>query len=193
MTEQNKDEAKLIEGHVYDGIQEYDNPMPKWWLYIFYLTIAWSVYYVIAISVGWINDYEARLDKENQKIDALVTAAAEAAPEVTPELLADAIENHDFIDEGEAKYASTCAACHGQAGEGGIGPNLTDNAWIHGGSPMDIHHIIDVGVPEKGMAAWGDTLSHSEHVGLVVFLETIRNTNVEGGKEPEGIAWDPEQ
>lgn len=193
MTEQNKDEAKLIEGHVYDGIQEYDNPMPKWWLYIFYITIAWSVYYVIGISLGWINDYDANLDKENQKIDALVAAAAEASPEVTPELLDAAIESQEFLVEGEAKYASTCSACHGRAGEGGIGPNLTDNAWIHGGSPMDVYHIIDVGVPAKGMAAWGKTLSHPEHVGLVVFMETIRNTNVEGGKEPEGTAWDREQ
>lgn len=192
MTEQNKDEAKLIEGHVYDGIQEYDNPMPKWWLYIFYITIAWSVYYVIAISVGWINDYDANLDKENQKIDALVAAAAEASPEVTPELLDEAIENQEFLSEGEAKYASTCAACHGQSGEGGIGPNLTDNAWIHGGSPTDIYDVIDVGVPDKGMAAWGRALSHPEHVGLVVYIDSIRNTNVEGGKEPEGAAWDSE-
>lgn len=192
MSEQNKDEAKLIEGHVYDGIQEYDNPMPKWWLYIFYVTIAWSVYYVIAISVGWINDYDANLAKENEKIDALVAAAAEASPDVTPELLADAIESQEFLGEGEAKYATTCAACHGQAGEGGIGPNLTDNAWIHGGSPLDIYDVIDVGVPDKGMAAWGNSLSHPEHVGLVVFIDSIRNTNVEGGKEPEGTVWDSE-
>lgn len=190
MAEQN--EEKLLEGHTYDGIQEYDNPMPKWWLYIFYLTIAWSVFYVIAIEVGWINKYEGRLDKENQRVEALRAAAAAANPEVTPDLLDDAIESGELLEIGQAKYASTCAACHGQAGEGGIGPNLTDDAWLHGGSPMDIHHIIDVGVPAKGMAAWGKTLSHEEHVGLVVFIDSIRNTNVDGGKPPEGTPWEQE-
>lgn len=190
MAEQNED--KLLEGHTYDGIQEYDNPMPKWWLYLFYLTIAWSVFYVIGISVGWINDYSANLDKQTEKLEAVRAAAAEASPEVTAELLDEAIENEDFIDAGQGKYASTCAACHGDKGQGGIGPNLTDDAWLHGGSPMDIYNVIDVGVPEKGMAAWGATLSHEEHVGLVVFIDSIRNTNVEGGKEPEGTVWEAE-
>lgn len=190
MAEQNED--KLIEGHTYDGIQEYDNPMPKWWLYIFYVTIAWSAFYVVGISLGWINNYDATLDKQNQRIDALRAEAALASPPVTVELLDDAIESGELLEVGQAKYASTCAACHGKQGEGGIGPNLTDEAWIHGGSPMDIHHIIDVGVPAKGMAAWGKTLSHDEHVGLVVFIDSIRNTHVDGGKAPEGTAWKPE-
>src|SRR5690554_8074002 len=65
----------LIEGHDYDGIQEYDNPMPGWWLAIFYITIAWSVFYVIGISVGWLNTYEKDLEKETEWLEGVRAAA----------------------------------------------------------------------------------------------------------------------
>lgn len=186
-----QDYGALIEGHTYDGIKEYDNPMPRWWLILFYLTIAWSVYYVIAISFGWINDYGASLEAENALIDARRAEAQGLAPQVTPEYLAQAIAAKTNIDEGKAAFAAYCAACHADNGGGGIGPNLTDNAWLHGGSPMEVYDVVDKGVTDKGMPAWGNILKPEQHVGVVVFIDSLRNTNVAGGKEAQGTPYEP--
>ena len=180
----------LIEGHDYDGIQEYDNPMPGWWLAIFYITIAWSVFYVIGISVGWLNTYEKDLEKETEWLEG-VRAAAIPEEAVTPEYLAEKIASGEYLEVGTSTYATTCASCHGEKGEGGIGPNLTDNAWLHGGSLMEIYTVVDEGVLDKGMPAWGAALSRDKVLGVVHFIDAIRNTN-EPGKSPEGTEYVPE-
>lgn len=191
-TQQENDYGTLIEGHTYDGIEEYDNPMPRWWLWTFYLTIAWSVFYVIGINVGWVNTYKATLRLENAKIDALQSAAAESAMDVDPEFLAELIAEEKYLDEGKDAFAAYCAACHRDDGGGLIGPNLTDSSWLHGGSPMDIYTVADKGVPDKGMPAWGTTLKSEQLLGVVVFIDSIRDTNVDGGKEAEGEEYQPE-
>lgn len=182
----------LIEGHDYDGIQEYDNPMPGWWLAIFYITIAWSVYYVIAISVGWINTYEKDLHEEILEIAELKYQAALNAPEVTLEYLNGLVGDPEVLATGQAAFISTCAACHGENGGGTIGPNLTDSYWVHGGGLMDIYEVADKGIVEKGMPPWGGVLSHDQLVGVVTYIDSIRDTNVAGGKEPEGTEYVPE-
>lgn len=184
-----QDYGTLIEGHTYDGIEEYDNPMPRWWLYTFYLTIAWGIFYLIGISVGWIDTYEDSLAKENVKIDKLVAAAAEAAPDVTPESLQEAVASGEYLESGKAAFVAYCAACHGQNGEGGVGPNLTDSSWIHGGTLMDIYRVADEGVIEKSMPAWGAVLKHDGLLGVVTYIDSIRDTNVEGGKEAQGTVY----
>lgn len=189
---QKSDRDIVIEGHDYDGIEEFDNPMPGWWLAIFYITIAWSAYYVIGISVGWINTYEKDLHKETERLAELQYQASLLAPEVTPELLAEAVESGEFMATGAATFASTCAACHGDAGQGTIGPNLTDANWLHGGSLMEIYDVVDKGVVEKGMPAWGAALPHDKLVGVVSYIDSLRNTNVAGGKAPEGTEYVPE-
>jgi len=181
----------LIEGHTYDGIQEYDNPMPKWWLYLFYLTIAWGVFYLVGINVGWIDTYQDTLAKENSRIDALVAAAAEASPEITPEFLQQVVASGEHLDTGKAAFATFCASCHGQNGEGMVGPNLTDSAWIHGGTLTDIYVVADKGVLDKGMPAWGAILKAEQMLGIVTYIDSIRDTNVAGGKEPQGIPMEP--
>src|SRR5690554_232069 len=176
----------LIEGHTYDGIQEYDNPMPKWWLYLFYLTIAWGVFYLVGINVGWIDTYQDTLAKENSRIDALVAAAAEASPEITPEFLQQVVASGEHLDTGKAAFATFCASCHGQNGEGMVGPNLTDSAWIHGGTLTDIYVVADKGVLDKGMPAWGAILKAEQMLGIVTYIDSIRDTNIPGGKEAQG-------
>ena len=190
--EAENDYGTLIEGHTYDGIEEYDNPMPRWWLWTFYLTIAWSIFYVIGISVGWIDTYEDTFQAENERVDALQAQAAEAAPEVTAEFLDEIIAEQKYLEEGKSAFATYCAACHGDTGGGLIGPNLTDSSWLHGGRPMDIYGVVDKGVLEKSMPAWGGILKSEQMLGVVVFIDSIRDTNVEGGKEPEGEEYKPD-
>lgn len=187
-----KAEDVLIEGHTYDGIQEYDNPMPRWWVLMFWITIFWGAFYVLAISVGWINGYDQNLSKQNARIDALQASAADANPDVTPEYLESIRDDQTLIAVGQTTFTAVCAACHGDKGQGLIGPNLTDNAWLHGGSLLEIYDVVTDGVPHKGMPAWGSSLKHDQRVGVVAYIDTLRDTNVPGGKEPEGEVVEPD-
>jgi cytochrome c oxidase cbb3-type subunit III len=132
-----------------DGIEEYDNPLPDWWLGLLWLTIIWSVAYTL--------HYHVIADRSQEKALARELAAAEArwpsgaAPGEfvpTPELAA----------AGQAVYQANCGACHGMTLEGGIGPNLKDGQWLHGGSPQQVMQVVSEGVPAKGMPAWGPIL-----------------------------------
>lgn len=179
----------IIEGHDYDGILEYDNPMPRWWLAIFALTVVWSVYYVIAIEVGWINTYEKDLAAESVHIDALQEAWAASQIPVDEEYLRSKLEDPVFLAAGQAAFVGYCAACHQDSGAGLIGPNMTDDYWIHGGELMDLYNVANEGVLDKGMPAWGPLLSHEELVGTVVYIRSLRGTNPPNAKEAEGELW----
>lgn len=182
----------IIEGHDYDGILEYDNPMPSWWLAIFYITIAWSFFYVIAISFGYINTYEDDLAIQDARVDAMQAAAKGDAPPVDAEYLAGFLGNAETLATGKAAFGTFCVACHGSEGQGGIGPNLTDPMWLHGGTLMDIHAVVHDGVIEKGMAAWGNILSHEQLVGTVLYIDSIRGTSPPDPKAPEGTLYEAE-
>jgi cytochrome c oxidase cbb3-type subunit 3 len=132
-----------------DGIEEYDNPLPDWWLGLFWLTIIWAFGYTL--------HYHFIAERSQEKALAAEIAAAEvkwpaaAAPAefvVTPELAA----------AGKAVFSANCVACHGAMLEGGIGPNLRDATWIHGGEPQNVVKTISEGVAAKGMPAWGPIL-----------------------------------
>lgn len=182
----------VLTSHSYDGIQEYDNPMPYWWKAIFWLTIFWSVFYVFAIELGYINKYEGDLKAEAEAIAGLRTAAQQDQPEVTSELLLAAAEDSDVLAQGEKHYVATCASCHGQQGEGLIGPNLVDDHWIHGGSVMDIHQVVDKGVTANGMPAWGAILGHQGTIAVSAYVHSIRGTDPPNAKAPQGEVWGEE-
>lgn len=180
------DEDRLLD-HDYDGIQEYDNPMPKWWLYIFWGTIVWSVLYWfnvpgIGVGKGIIANYEASV------------AAAEAGRPAPPAGGADAAQlvalsqDPAALASGKAVFAAYCAACHGPDGGGIIGPNLTDNAWLHGGTPEAIHRTIQDGVLEKGMPAWGQSLAPADVNAVTAYVLSLAGTSPASPKPPEGIA-----
>lgn len=179
----------VLTSHSYDGIQEYDNPMPFWWKAIFVVTIIWSVFYVVAIEMGYINKYEGILNEEAEAIAAVRSEAEQDRPPVTDELLLAAVDDPAILAQGQKHYAATCASCHGQQGEGLIGPNLVDEYWLHGGGVMDIHQVIDKGVTAKGMPAWGPILGHEGTIAVVAYVQSIRGTDVEGGKAPQGEVW----
>ncbi len=176
----------IIEGHDYDGILEYDNPMPSWWLGIFYVTIVWSLFYLVGISLGYINTYEEDLNVETQRLLIVQNAAKADTPDVTQEYLAALVGNDEVITNGSAAFTASCAACHGSVGEGMIGPNLTDAEWLHGGSLTDIYNIVHDGVLAKGMPAWGSILSHDDAVAVVIYIESLKGSNPPNAKAPEG-------
>ncbi|MBC7172977.1 MAG: c-type cytochrome, partial [Polyangiaceae bacterium] len=119
---------------------------------------------------------------------AEVAAAADSSGEVTPELLDALAASSEEVERGRGLFGEHCAVCHGGSGEGNIGPNLTDNRWLHGGATMSIHTTIRDGVGAKGMPGWGSTLGPSAVRSLAVFVASIRDTNVPG-KEGQGEVW----
>jgi cytochrome c oxidase cbb3-type subunit 3 len=168
--------------HVYDGIEEADNDLPRWWLYSLYAAIFfaagyWFYYHEFEIGPLPLDQYTAE-----------VSAAADSSGEVTAELLAALASSSDEVERGRGLFGEHCAVCHGDSGQGNIGPNLTDDRWLHGGAAMSIHTTIRDGVGAKGMPAWGPTLGPSSVRSLAVFVASIRDTNVPG-KEPQGEVW----
>ena len=146
-------ETNQVMGHAdeADGIEEYDNPLPDWWLGLFWICILWAVGY--AVHYHFIGDRSQEGEFQAEMAAAAVRwpvqDAADVAFAMTPEAIAG----------GETVYTTYCFVCHGNNLEGGIGQSFLDDVWIHGSSPDEVIHTITDGVPEKGMAPWGAILS----------------------------------
>lgn len=172
-------------GHEYDGIRELDNPLPKWWLYGFYLTIVFAVFYTAYYEFG---PGTSLVGAYNEKVAAIKAARAEQAAGGGVDLaaLTAAVASQGEAQKGQALFAERCAACHGDVGQGVIGPNLTDKFWIHGGQPEKILATVRVGVADKGMPAWAESMSEPEMLQVVSYIVSIKGTNPAGAKEPQG-------
>lgn len=175
-------ETDEILDHAYDGIQEYDNPLPRWWLILFYLSIAFGFvyvpYYMWGPGPSPAEEYEAEMKAAGGLVPAkMVFDAAELKP-----LVADAAR----IESGKALYGKNCVACHTPAGGGSVGPNLTDEFWLHGGSAKNIAEVIANGVPAKGMIAWKGQLKKDEIIDLAAFVRSLKGTNPPNPKAPQG-------
>lgn len=154
-----KRELNQVLGHgaESDGIEEYDNPMPNWWVGLFYLTIIWAV--------GYVAYYHFIAKKSYVKALSAQVAEAEARwPRSTQ--LARVEQTPAAIAAGEAVFQANCVACHGANLQGGIGPNLVDSTWVHGRTPEEIVATITNGVAAKGMPTWGPILGN-EKIGEV--------------------------
>jgi cytochrome c oxidase cbb3-type subunit 3 len=181
---------RLID-HTYDGIQEYDNPLPRWWVYSFWATIIFSVlYYVnvpgIGAGKGRIANYDAEMAAAQQKF-----ASQPSAGEPTPVELAAMAGDQKLVAEGKTLFATNCAACHRADGGGMIGPNLTDAAWIHGGTIADVRRTINDGVLAKGMPQWGKVLRPQQVNAVAVYVMTLGGTNPPDAKAAEGTPVQP--
>jgi cytochrome c oxidase cbb3-type subunit 3 len=178
---------QVILGHKYDGIREYDNPMPGWWVALFVGSVLVMPFYGLGVHVfDWFDTYEENLAQAQAELAAQRDAyRARGGFDASPVALAEYAEDPTFVAAGQANFA-VCAACHGQRGEGLIGPNLTDAYWIHGSSPADVYEMLEVGVPEKGMPAWDSQFSEEERAQITAFVLSLKNTDVPGGKAPEG-------
>jgi cytochrome c oxidase cbb3-type subunit 3 len=184
MAQKPKDE--LLD-HEYDGIREFDNPIPAWWSWAWYGSMVFSVvyftYFHILGAPGVFEKYEVEM-AEFRKVQRERQLAALAS--INEDTLVVAMKSADQVKAGEENFQTYCAACHGKQGEGIVGPNLTDAYWIHAdGSLMGIRKVVNEGVPEKGMPAWGKQFSPDEINQLAAFVGTLRGQNREG-KGPEG-------
>jgi cytochrome c oxidase cbb3-type subunit 3 len=181
--------APLLEGHAYDGIREYDNPMPGWWTWIFVVSVLWAPVYLLGVHVfGFLDTYEEKLASAQAELGAVREAYAAASPDFATDEASLERYASDAANAaaGAAIYATTCAACHGDQGQGLIGPNLTDDAWIHGGGVTDIYTTISDGVLTAGMPAWDGQLSPEEQGQVMAYVVSIRGTTPPNPKPPQG-------
>lgn len=182
----NKQEEKVLD-HNYDGIQEFDNPLPSWWLATFYLAIIFSFFYVGYYHFGRGPTPEEELAKDMADLKARESAGAAQDPGPNPEALAAIFGDADRREEGHKLFLEKCSSCHGPDGGGGIGPNLTDKFWIHGkGSLVDIAQVVSEGVADKGMPQWKLMLKKDEIYSVVAYVKSLRGTHPANPKAAQG-------
>jgi len=180
--------AERLLDHDYDGIREYDNPLPSWWSIVFGASIAFAFLYLAYYDIaGW-----GKTPAENYKL-ALVNWQANykaspgggGGPNVTEDMLASGAESPDLMARGAEVFANRCVGCHTADGRGQIGPNLTDLFQIHGTTRMDLYATIQGGAPGTAMIAWSEVMKPAEIIAVATFISTLRGKNL-AGKEPQG-------
>jgi cytochrome c oxidase cbb3-type subunit 3 len=182
-----ENEAEILMDHEYDGIRELDNNLPPWWKYGFYLTILVAIVYMIHYHGAKTGVLQAAEYTNEMKAAELAIAehmknSANNVDETTVKMLTGA----DDLAAGKNIFISTCAACHGKLGEGGVGPNMTDDYWVHGGGVKDIFKTVKYGWPDKGMKSWKEDLSPVQIAQVTSYIKTLRGTNPPNGKDKQG-------
>lgn len=157
-----------LRAHVFDGIAEYNRRLPNWWLLTFYGAIVFSVCYWFYYAQSGIAPSDgARVEQELARIEASKMSSSIAIDDGN---LWKMSRNAIFVEAGKSTFKSTCASCHNEKLTGGIGPNLVDATWIHGGKPTDVYHTVEQGVLAKGMPAWGPVLGNKKVTEVVAYI-----------------------
>ncbi len=178
-------ETDQLKDHAYDGIQEYDNPLPAWWLATFFITIIFSFLYWIHYEFSGGQTQYQELKSDLAHYESLKKSAP--APQESEEDLVKLVASNEVIKEGEGIYTSRCAACHGPQLQGSIGPNLVDDYWIHGtGRFTDIMSVVVKGVLDKGMPNWESLLNPKEIKAVTAFILKHQGSSPPNPKAPQG-------
>jgi cytochrome c oxidase cbb3-type subunit 3 len=180
-----------VTGHIYDGIEEYDNPMPGWWTWIFAASIAFAaVYFLFVMRAGGqlspLGFYDRELTADAQRQFAQLGDIKS-----DPASILTMSKDDKLVRVGSAIFAGNCAACHGVDGAGITGPNLTDNAYIHVKTIGDIADVIRKGRNNGAMPAWENRLDPRQISLLASYVASLRGAN-RPGREAQGTvipAW----
>jgi cytochrome c oxidase cbb3-type subunit 3 len=180
------DEPKepLLLDHDADGIRELDNNLPRWWVWLFYLTIAFSAAYLLYYHVFGAGELQIAEYQKEFKLGEAIKSAALAKFESSLTALAPSTDPA-VLSQGRQTFMTLCAPCHRPDGGGLVGPNLCDDYWIHGSNFVDNVKTIWNGVPEKGMVTWRGVLKPAEVQAVASFISTFRGTKPPNPKPPE--------
>jgi cytochrome c oxidase cbb3-type subunit III len=186
-------EESITLHHEYDGIRELDNRLPPWWLYGFYISIFFAVIYIWRYHVSHTaplsgEELQIAMAQAEEQKAAYLKKSANNVDENTIKLLTEAAD----LASGEKVFTQNCAACHGKAGEGIVGPNLTDDYWLHGGSIKDVFKTIKYGWPEKGMRSWKDDLSPVQIAQVSSWIKSRHGSNPPNAKAQQGELYKEE-
>ncbi|HVW94529.1 MAG TPA: cbb3-type cytochrome c oxidase N-terminal domain-containing protein [Mucilaginibacter sp.] len=181
------EEKELLITHDYDGIQELDNPIPGWFMYLFYATIIFGIGYLLNYHVfktGQLQyaEYNTEMAQADSAKKIFLSKAANRVDENTVKLTSDPA----VLASGKAIFLQNCQACHGEHAQGNVGPNLTDDYWLHGNKINDLFKTIKYGVLTKGMPTWEKQLSPRQIADVANYVKSLHGTNPAGAKEPQG-------
>lgn len=181
------EESAIELDHNYDGIRELDNKLPPWWLYMFYVCVLFSIVYMWRYHVSHSaplskEEFEIAMEKAEVEKQAYLAQSANNVDENTVKMLTDPAA----LESGKKIFTSSCAACHAPDGGGTVGPNLTDDYWLHGGNIKDVFKSIKYGWPDKGMKSWKDDFSPVQLAELASYVKSLHGTKPATPKEPQG-------
>lgn len=188
-----KYEDKVL--HDIDGIREYDNPMPGWLMAIWWGSLIFAagylMFYALSFGEGTMDaEYKAQTTEAVGEIQTYFDAHPLVPP--SPAELLSNVNNAAIVGAGESRFARSCAPCHGAQAQGLIGPNLTDDHWLLGGSVEQIFQTVAKGSPAKGMPPWGRALSPEELSALVSYIRSLQGSHPPNGRAPEGTVFTAE-
>jgi cytochrome c oxidase cbb3-type subunit III len=188
-------ESDIMLDHNYDGIRELDNHLPPWWKWLFYATIGFSVVYLVVFHVFdtfplQIKEYENEVAyAQEQAVKMKASNPVAAIDETNVEVTTDA----QALADGKITFLNTCASCHRKDGGGDIGPNLTDEYWLHGGSVKDLFTVIRHGVQGTNMIAWEGVISPEKMKNVSSYILTMQGSNPLNPKKPQGEIYKQEK
>lgn len=173
---------RLIADHDYDGIKELDNDLPPWWKWLFYICVAFGIIYMVRLWVLDSDDLYQDREYNKEMADAARATPNQETAEFDLVVLTDATS----LENGKVTYDKICQVCHLLDGGGLVGPNFTDDYWIHGNSLDDMWETVNNGVIEKGMIAYKDQLSQTQRLEVISYIITLRGTTPAKPKAAEG-------
>ncbi len=161
------DTGEKLMPHSYDGIREYDKRLPNWWLWTFYLAMIFSFAYWFVMHRS---EPGMTADELVKKRVAELAMIASESGDLSDDQLWEMVNSPDIVAAGQQTFTTTCVSCHGEQLQGGIGFNLADAEWVHGGKPTQIMSTVKNGVLEKGMPAWGPVLGNRKIAEVVAYV-----------------------
>ncbi|TDD98653.1 cbb3-type cytochrome c oxidase N-terminal domain-containing protein [Flavobacterium cellulosilyticum] len=189
-TEPIENEGEILLDHDYDGINELDNDLPPWWVYLFYACVLFAVVYMVRFEIMGGDNQEMELKKEMAQAQIDIEEYKKTAPDLMDEKTVTLLTDPADLAAGKAIFTTNCVACHRADAGGQIGPNLTDDQWILGGGIKNVFHTITNGGRDgKGMIAWKASLKPKEIQHVASYILSLRGSNPVEPKVSEGEIW----
>jgi cytochrome c oxidase cbb3-type subunit 3 len=179
-------EKDIMMDHEFDGIRELDNTIPPWFNVLFYGTVVIAVLYMLNYHVFKFSGLSAEEYSDEMKVAAMQREELIRTGAFINENTVKLLKDDATITEGKTIFNTNCSACHSTTGAGLIGPNLTDDYWIHGGGIVNVFKTVKYGVPVKGMISWQNQLNPKQMQAVANYILTLKGTNPPGAKQPEG-------
>lgn len=174
---------RLISDHEYDGIRELDNDLPPWWKWLFYLTIVFAIVYMIRLFVFEADDLVQQTEYNKEMAQA---ASMNPASTQSQSFDLKVLTDQTSLTNGKVIFDKICAVCHLVDGGGLVGPNMTDDYWIHGNTIEEMYNTVTNGVIEKGMISYKDQYSPQQRLEVLSYIITLHGTTPATPKAPQG-------